>query len=497
MRNFLLILRIRLDEALSISRTHYSGRGRDRIESLSFMLMRVLLFFALFGILYALCTYLGRNGLAETLPTLFYSISFTVSFLMTIVNMNELITGNEDSEFLLSVPVSEFAHVFTMFLTLYVKSLVWVVLLCVPAVMVYADYTALSAFFWIRWVLGLLLTSLPMGGIGALAGMAITLTLAENPNKNRIQSAIALFFSFIGITLILFLVDRIGLVMMNGLGSARSEITAGIIGTLTKNSLFSRFYHHAVIEGNGAYLFIFTLVSLVWYLAIAMLVGLSYRIMTISLRCPVHYKLYEWQAQKQHSVEKALMQRERSLFFGSKSYMTKSLLGIIVSILLPLNFCIISPQSFLGIFSLEAYLLPLSRAVPCLICFFAALSCTSYCAFSIEGKRVWISETAPVDKKLLRRCKVRLNLSLTVPFVLVSGILCIIAFKPSPVLAAAYILIPLIYTAASAFWGIFIDSRFGDCSRESESQAMHQGTSYLLGYLPGLLIPVIAAAIIL
>lgn len=497
MRDFLLILRIRLDEALNISRTRYSGRSRDRIESFGFLLMRILIFCAVFCILYALCAYLGRNGLAEVLPTLFYSISFTVSFLLTIVNMNELITGNEDSEFLLSTPVSEFSHVFVLFLTLYVKSLVPVVLLCVPAVTVYADYTVLSAFFWVRWVLGVLLTSLPMGGIGALAGMAITLTLAENPNKNRIQSGIALFFTFIGVVLIIFLIDRIGLVMLRGLGSAQAEICEKILATLTKNSLFSRFYQHAVIEGSGPYLFIFTLVSLIWYLAIAMLVGLSYRIMTISLRCPVHYKLYEWREQKQRSVEKALMQRERNLFFGSKSYMTKSLIGVIVGILLPLNFCIISPTVFLSIFSLEHYLLPISRAVPCLICFFVALSCTSYCAFSIEGKRFWISETAPVDRKLLRRCKVRLNLSVTVPFALLSAVLCIVAFRPAPALAAAYILIPLIYAVISACWGIFIDSRFGDCSRESESQAMHQGASYLLGYLPGLLIPVIAAAIII
>lgn len=497
MRDFLLILRIRLDEALNISRTRYSGRSRDRIESVSFTLMRILIFCAVFCILHALCAYLGRNGLAEVLPTLFYSISFTVSFLLTIVNMNELITGNEDSEFLLSMPVSEFSHVFIMFLTLYVKSLIPVVLLCVPAVMVYADYTVLSAFFWVRWVLGVLLTSLPMGGIGALAGMAITLTLAENPNKNRIQSGIALCFTFIGVVLIIFLIDRIGLVMLHGLGSAQAEVCNRIIATLIKNSLFSRFYQHAVIEGNGPYLFIFTLVSLIWYLAIAMLVGLSYRIMTISLRCPVHYKLYEWHEQKQNSIEKAFMQRERSLFFGSKSYMTKSFVGIIIGIIIPLNFCIVSPTVFLSIFSLDHLLLPISRAVPCIICFFTALSCTSYCAFSIEGRRCWISETAPVDKAFLCRCKVKLNLSLTLPFALISAVLCLIAFRPSPALAAAYILIPAFYAVIIAYWGIFIDSRFGDCSRESETQAMHQGVSYLLGYLPGLLLPVIAAAIII
>ena len=494
MRNFRLLLKIRLDESLNMSRMKYSDSPKARIEGLAFMAVKALLFCCLFAIVYGVCAYFGRQGLSAILPTMAYILALVLSFLMTVVNMNELITGNEDSEFLLSTPMSELNHVFIMFLTLYVKSLVYVVVLCVPAVMVYASYTATTVGFLICWVLGLMLTSLPLGGLGALMGMGITLTLAENPKKEQIQTGISLFLSVICMVVILSLVDRVGSVMLKGLSDAPSVLADNIIKVMVKNFFFGRFYYHAVMELNGAYLFLFILISLLWYLAIAMLVGFSYRIMTISLRCPVQYKIYEWTEQRQKQIEKALMLRERELFFKSRSYMTKSLTGILAGVIIPLNFMLISPEKFLRIFSLERYTESLCSALPLIICFFVGLCCTSYCSFSIEGRRHWIIDTIPQDRRLIYRCKAKLNLFLTVPFSVISGVLFSIAFHVTVRAALEMILVPVGYAILNAYWGIYIDDRFGTSLKESEAQAMHQGASYLLGYLPGVIIPIIGVA---
>lgn len=491
MRNFLLLLKIRLDESLNISRMSYSGSRKDKIEGIASILVKLIIFCCLFAVVYRVYAYIGNMGLSRILPTMAYILAVVLSFLMTVVNMNELITGNEDSEFLLSTPMSELNYVFIMFLTLYVKSLVYVIVLCVPAVIVYAAYTELSAAFWVCWVLGVLLTSLPLGGLGALMGMGITLTLAENPKKEQIQSGISLLLSVICIVVILSLADRIGAVMLRGFADAPELIAENIIAVMVKNFFFGRFYYHAVIELNGAYLFLFILISLLWYLAIAMLVGFSYRIMTISLRCPVQYKTYEWTEQKQQRIERALMQREKELFFKSRSYMIKSMTGLLAGIIIPLNFLIIKPSDFLRIFSLDGYTEALASAVPLIICFFVGLCCTSYCSFSMEGRRHWIIDTIAQDRKLIYRCKVRLNLSLTVPFSIISGILFSLAFKVNISSAVEIIFVPLAYSILSAYWGIYIDDRYGTSLKESEAQAMHQGASYLLGYLPGVIIPLI------
>lgn len=494
MRNFRLLLKIRLDESLNLSRMKYSDSAQERVEGIAFIAVKALLFCCLFALVYGVCAYFGRQGLSKILPTMAYILALVLSFLMTVVNMNELITGNEDSEFLLSTPVSELNHVFLMFLTLYVKSLVYVVVLCVPAVIIYAQYAETGIAFWICWVLGLLLTSLPLGGLGALMGMGITLTLAENPKKEQIQTGISLFMSVICMVVILSLVDRVGSVMLKGLSDAPAVLADNIIAVMVKNFFFGRFYYHAVMELNGAYLFLFILISLLWYLAIAMLVGFSYRIMTISLRCPVQYKSYEWTEQRQQQIEKALMLRECEMFFKSRSYMTKSMTGILAGLIIPLNFLLISPEKFLRIFSLERYTDTLASAVPLIICFFVGLCCTSYCSFSFEGRRHWIIDTIPQDRKLIYRSKVKLNLFLTIPFSILSGVLFSIAFKASMRGALEIIFVPVAYSVLSAYWGIYIDDKYGTSLKESESQAMHHGASYLLGYLPGVIIPLIGAA---
>ena len=138
----------------------------------------------------------------------------------------------------------------------------------------------------------------------------------------------------------------------------------------------------------------------------------------------------------------------------------------------------------------------LAAMLAALICFFVAMCCTTFCSLSIEGRRHWIWATSPIGERILYGSKVFLNLCLTVPLSLFCAICGMVALHPSAGGILLLLLAPLLYSVASALWGMFIETRFADYSVENENQIMNQSLSYFLGKLPFLALPVVALALL-
>lgn len=479
--NFIRVLRVRMDEGLDISRFKYSRQPGVKLGIVLYKLVRIVIYLVLLGAFTYLYEALAKAGIAEVLPTLSYFFASAVCVLTTIVSINEILTGNEDSEFLLSTPISGFTHVAIMFLTLYVKCLAYVILISGPAGIIYMKYVAGAGFVG-YWLEGMLLTSLPLGGIACLAGTVIVLTLAHHPKKEQIQSGITIAILVMGSVIVLFIANRISAIL--GVVAADSQqMVKDILKLFITNFRFARMYQYAIVEHSVGYMVIFPILSVIWYGVFAFAFGMGYRVMVISFRCPVDYKEYKWKPQKMESAGRSIFKREMDQLLRSKSYLTRSMTGIIVGTMVALSTLVFGPElivRFVG-----------PMRLPILICLFIGMSNTTYCAFSIEGRRHWITETSPVDDRLMFKGKVLANLIFTVPFAIISGVVLGYTATDNAIYKICYVIIPVLYSVLVAYWGIMVDKRFGDFSKESEQQAMSQGVSYVLGYLPGVIIPII------
>lgn len=481
MRNFIRIVGIRLDEALDISRFRYAEDAGVKIGIILYKVIRLLLYFVLFAGVWLLFERLGNAGLYTVLPTMAYFFASLICVFLTILNINEILTGNEDSEFLLSTPISGSVHAIIMFLNLYVRCLPFVFMFSVPAAVIYTRYVTVSGF-WGYWVLCTLMTSLPLGGIACLLGTVIVLTLAHHPKKEQIYSGISLALILLGSLIVVVIANRMGAILTATEGNSQ-EIAEQILRMFVQNFRFPRMYQYALMEHNVAYRVVFPIVSLVWYVGFGFAFGMGYRVMIISFRCPVECSDYEWEDQKQTSLEKAMFQKEWQQLIRSKTYMVKIISGLMVGLLVALSTLFFGAGLLTRFLSVPQILLA--------ICTVVGFGNTTYCSLSIDGRRHWIVESVPLDDSVLFEAKVRVNLVFTIPFSVISGLILGATVGVSSLWRAAYVFVPVLYAVLVAYWGIFIDRKFGDYSKESEQQAMHQGFSYVLGYLPGILLPIL------
>ncbi len=471
MYNFCLLLKTRLKEQMDAS-----------------VLMSVLLYVVGLVVFYRLGVFMAEEGLTDLLPLAGYLGAAVICFVVVVMSINETFSGNEDSEFLLSTPLPAVTQVFVMFFLMYAKNVLFTAMIEAPFYVVYTHYAPEKTFGFGAFLIGLFITCLPICGIATLIGMVVLLSLVNSPKKNQIMSGLALFFIVIAVLILMVVIDRIYLVITGVIVLDAPSMCEALISEIIHNIRLARFYHLGIVGGNLANIFLFFFMSFIWYAVFLFMHTMAYQSVITELRCPVTYgnkeKKVLLSGMKEHEQKKAVWRKELEQFVGSKTYLTHSVMGVVLGLMLPINLLVI------GVAPAR-----LMAAVPALICVFVGLGCTTYCAFSMEGRRYWIMESAPVHVRDMRRSKLTVDLLVNLPMAVISGILFAVLYKPGVLLAICYIVIPVAFAIGHALWGAWIGARFADYGSESEIQVMRQGKTYLLGYLPGVIVPAIVVLV--
>ena len=173
MRSLALLMKLQLDGIFRFSEFRYAKSGKAKITFFLRSLVPLLLAFVLYGVCYYLGQTLSKGGLAGALPVLGYLLGSLLTLIFTMIKINELLAGDDNALFLLSLPISTFWHVFLIFLRLYVECTILVLLSNIPFLQAYLMAVSVDGGFLGRWIVGLCFTCLPITWIASLAGILV------------------------------------------------------------------------------------------------------------------------------------------------------------------------------------------------------------------------------------------------------------------------------------------------------------------------------------
>ena len=491
MNSFMLISKVRIDETFSISKMRHEKDVAKKVLYHFSTVVKVAIFVAVAFAVYYFSKAMAAAEYANILPIISYIVGSVISLIMTIVKINEKVSGRSDTDFLLSLPASNTIQIALLFIELYIEAFVYVILFAIPMGIAYAGATSMGGAFWARWVIGVLFTSLPVSGFASLFGIIIALLLSSAKNRNLIQSIISLTAIGFIVSLMFYIAYRVGLAINSGVGSSPKEICDNIIWILSSQYRFCRIYQNAIVDGSALYMLLFILVSIVCYAFCTFALSVAYRDFMLALKAPLIYKRFEMSRQNANSLIKTIFKREISLFLRSKTYMTKSLVGFLVGIIVAIGVCIIGEGGVHNAFFPNGINFNLTYYLVCAICILVATCSTTFCSLSIEGSRIWIWQTSPTPDRLIYGAKMAISLIINVTLSLVCGILLSITFKMGAIQVICMILIPLLYSVICAVWGLLAERRFADYEIQSENQIMTQSLSFAASKLPQILIPVV------
>ena len=448
MNNFLLVAKIRLNQRFKISVLKHEKSRRKKFKTVFGWILKALLFLSGGLLIYLASCALAARGYADALPLMSYVIGSMISLILTILKINEMVSGQNDVDFLLSLPVPNVIQIALLFIRIYLDSSLFVLLFAVPMGLVYAGTVQVSALFWLRWLLGVVLTALPVNGVASLVGIFLALTLSTLRRRNLVQSLLSLLV--IGLLLALGL-HMITLVL--GILSSGTDQTAAareIVDVICENYVFGRLYEFSVVQGIPGYIFLYILISGIWYVFCTFFLNIAYQDFMLALKAPVEYKEYTLGFLKQKDLKRSLFSRELSLWLNSKSLMMRSLVGAEIAVILAFWFLLRGDRLFVKL-GLEAYRAAVLWLMPLAVCGCITLCSLSFAFTSKEGKSGWILKSAPIGNKLLSSAKRKVILCITVPVALVTAVIFSVAFRLSFGMMLYYLLLPLFVSLLAAF----------------------------------------------
>lgn len=127
----------------------------------------------------------------------------------------------------------------------------------------------------------------------------------------------------------------------------------------------------------------------------------------------------------------------------------------------------------------------ITKILPYILAGIFCLMSTTCTSISMEGKEWWIAKSLPIKTKDLLDSKLLLNLSLILPFFLVSEVLLVIAIRPDFIELLWILVIPVVLILFGCVFGITVNLKMPVFDWENEVTIVKQSASSMIGSLAG------------
>jgi ABC-2 type transport system permease protein len=411
-----------------------------------------------------------------------------VVFVFTMLKAGPVLFEKGAYEKQITLPFTVRSIIAGRFLSMYFTDMCIGLLVMLPGMTVYGIAERPGVTFYLYGLMGILfLPMLPLT-LASVVGALIT----GISSRWRQQNLAAILLTMVFVCVILF-----GSFSISGMDESQLEDLVWQLAPLLEEQIGhiyppALWLSKAMIKGNLGMLLLFLAVSVLSFVLFLEVLRPFYG--TICSLLGVHQTKgnYRMKGLKVRSAFWSMVDREIRRYFSSVVYVTNTLVGNVLMVLLAAAILIMGTddvEKALGIPGI------VSRALPVLLGMLPAMMPMTSCAISMEGKQWWMMRTLPVSGKSITRSMVFANILVAFPFYLVSELLLVIALKPDVVSLLWLLAVPAVYIIFSARIGIVINCKFPVFDWENETRVVKQSASTLVAMLVGMvtgIVPLVA-----
>jgi ABC-2 type transport system permease protein len=252
-------------------------------------------------------------------------------------------------------------------------------------------------------------------------------------------------------------------------------------------------YVNAVCSFQMDALVLFIAISLISFMLFTMVLGSKYKAIHTGLTTSFSTNKYQMKSLAVSSPLYTLYKKELRRYFSSSIYVLNTSIGMVMLLVMAVALMFVSTEQLgqtLEIPELSNYL---SRLAPLFVSVFVTLSCTTSSSISLEGNNIWILKSAPVPTITILLSKIAVNLTITVPIVVISSLLLMISLGTGWMESLLLLVIPVLYACLTAMIGVLVNLKLPKLEWTNEVSVVKQSASVLVAMLIGfisLLIPV-------
>ncbi len=430
-------------------------------------------FFVMSGFLfYQLCAPLVSAGYGWLYFALMGITVFALCFVGSLFATQSQLFNAKDNDQLLSLPIKPFSILMSRVAALLLLDYLFEVFIVIPAGIIWVVSQPVTALGVVFFVLAALVLPLMAMAVAVLFGWLIAMATARLRNKNiltlvlSIAFMLAYFFVYSNIT------KYIQTLIING----------AQIGAAIQKGFFPA-YHlgRAIAEGNAVSMLIFTVCAVAPFILAMLILSANFIRIATSNRGANKVK-YTEKALKASGVRAAFVKKEIRHFLANPMYILNSAMGVILMLIGAVFFAVKQDVVLGYIVELNKTGLALSPAILiCVVlCVVSALNLVSAPSISLEGKNLWIAKSLPVNSFDVLLAKAGMHILVCGVPTLAASLIFALALRATAVQTVLILLVPLLYTVLTAFFGVTVNLLFPKFDWINEIQPIKQGVSTLV-----------------
>ena len=421
-------------------------------------------------------------GVGRIAPMYLYTVVSLVLFVLSFFKAGSLLFSMKFYDVLISLPVSRHAILISRFLSMYVTNLLLGFFVMLPGVIIHGYFMKPGISFYLIHLLVILFTPLLPLTISSIIGAVIKAISSRMRHKKLIEAAL---------TILLVIVLFVGSMAFSGEAETMDlTMLLHLVSTLTEllGSIYTpALWFNEALRGNIPSLFlVIGIPTLLFALFIAILAprfqdicaGLN------ASHAKHNYKLEHLQAD---SILISLWKREGKLYFSSSLYVTNTIVGYVLAVLMTVGIAVAGLDSLTDTLEIPQLVPVVVQYLPFILALPLCMTGSSSCAISMEGKTFWQLQVLPIPVKDIYLSKILWNLTLALPFYLVSAVLLLISVHPTGLTAVHYLLLPLVYLMFTAVLGLAANLWFPLLNWETEARVVKQSAAVLVSMLGSIL----------
>ncbi len=486
MNDLRTLILLSLRSLYGINRFLYTKDKREKNRYKAFLalftFLGVMIAVYVIATVYLLC----ELGLSDYVPFMLILLAGVVSFGYDAFSAGARLFGHEGYDILAAMPLKTEHIVIGRFMSMYCDDLLITVGIMLPGMLGFGIFGAPPFVFYPLSLLAILfIPLLPLVG-ATLLGTLLSGIMARVKHKSLIGTALS-----------------VGLVVALLIGSfSASELDTDRLLSVLSNvgELMFGIYPPAVWLGDamlgknmlGGLCFLLLSLGL-FALCMYVTTKLFHRI--VRGLASVHTgRAFKLKKLSRGSMPLALYKRELRRYFSSTVYVTNTIIG-------PIMGCILAGAiAFGGLAGVEGSLpdsFPLRRLVPFVLSGVFCMMTTTSTSISMEGRRIDLIRSLPIDMKAWLDAKLLLNLSLMLPFYLLSEIFLMIGMRPTPLEALWLWLLPAAIACLACVLGLSVNLKWHRFDWEREEQVVKQSASAAIGGFGGLFVSLLLTGVAL
>ena len=401
MKPFILLLKIQLLGLFGINKTLHAdpAKAKRTLALAALVVAAVVLFASAYS-----------AGVAQGLVQI--GLGAIAGAVAAFLKTNGVLFGFKDYDLVMSLPVPTSSVVLSRIASLYAMSLLFGVLVMVPAFAVYASAAGVSAV--------------------GVACMALS-SFALSGQSDDLAALSALGAQLTGQLAAIF--------------PPAAWATAGIVqGDLVQFAAF------AAVNIAAA--------AAVFALVVRLFVPVNSLLMSSRPRGTFSFDGDKGAGAKSSTPFRALMVKELRLLAATPIYFMNACIGYVLVLVAAVAVAVGSATGMLSLDLLPPAYAPFVGALlPWALAFFCAISSTTAASVSLEGSARWLMLTAPVSPATVLGAKVAVNLAIAVQCLAVSAVLMAVSLPLDALSVAALFAVPLAASMLAACLGLALDAR--------------------------------------